>query len=115
MGEGFELESDARYERIGDTQSSQGDLAGALKSYRAALVIRQNLAAADPTNVQWQLDLLATLGKLGSLNAPPQRRADRRALLLAGLQLLESLLRQSRLSSRELQWKEAFGKTLKEL
>jgi hypothetical protein len=41
----------------GETLTAQGDLAGALQSYRAALGITERLAAADPSNTLWQRDL----------------------------------------------------------
>ena len=40
------------HESVGDVLRAQGDLAGALVEYRAALVIAEALAAADPANVE---------------------------------------------------------------
>jgi tetratricopeptide (TPR) repeat protein len=42
---------------IADVQIQQGDLAGALKSYRDSLAIRDRLAKSDPGNAGWQRDL----------------------------------------------------------
>jgi hypothetical protein len=36
------------YDRIGDVQVAQGDLAGALKSFQDSLAIRDRLTKADP-------------------------------------------------------------------
>ena len=41
----------------GDLQGAQGDLAGAFKSYRDSLEIREKLAGQDPNNTGWQRDL----------------------------------------------------------
>src|SRR5439155_315288 len=43
----------------GDVQRDQGDLAGALKSYRDSLAIIEKLAKQDPGNASWQRDLAA--------------------------------------------------------
>ena len=45
------------YEKVGDVQVAQGDLAGALKSYRDSLAIIERLAQSDPGNSRWQRDL----------------------------------------------------------
>ena len=45
------------YSRVGDVQSAQGDLSGALKSYRDGLHICQRLAKQDPRQCGWQRDL----------------------------------------------------------
>jgi hypothetical protein len=56
-----------------NVQVAQGDLAGALKSYRDGLVIAERLAQSDPGNADWRRDLAvseakiaATLGKMGN-------------------------------------------------
>ncbi len=45
------------FNAIGDVQVAQGDLSGALDSYRAYLAIAERLAKADPNNAGWQRDL----------------------------------------------------------
>ena len=45
----------------GNVQSEQGDLAGALKSYRDSLGITEKLAKQDPGNARWQSDLSVEL------------------------------------------------------
>ena len=54
------------YDRIGDVQVAQGDLAGALKSYRDSLAISDRLAQSDPGNASWQRDL-GVLTKVGDV------------------------------------------------
>jgi tetratricopeptide (TPR) repeat protein len=55
------------YNRIGDVQVAQGDLAGALKSYRDGLTIADRLAASDPGNPGWQHDLSVSYNKIGDV------------------------------------------------
>ena len=57
------------YNCIGDVQVAQGDLAGALKSYRDSLAIADRLTASDPGNAGWQRDLAALQKKVGELFA----------------------------------------------
>ena len=52
---------------IGDVQKEQGDLSGALESYRAAMAIRERLAKADPDNAGWQRDLSVSHEKVGDI------------------------------------------------
>jgi tetratricopeptide repeat protein len=48
-------------------QVAQGDLAGALASYRDSLVIRERLAKSDPGNAGWQRDLSVSYNKIGDV------------------------------------------------
>ena len=57
----------AAYDEVGDVQMAQGDLAGALKSYRDSLAIMQRLAQSDPGNAGWQSDLSGPYGKVGDV------------------------------------------------
>jgi tetratricopeptide (TPR) repeat protein len=52
---------------IGDAQEAQGDLAGALKSFRESLAIRERLAQSDPGNAGWQRDLSISMSKVGNV------------------------------------------------
>ena len=45
----------------------QGDLAGALASYRASLEIAEKLVAQDPSNTQWQRDLSVGHTRIGDV------------------------------------------------
>ena len=49
----------------GDLQGAQGDLAGAFKSYRDSLEIREKLAGQDPNNTGWQRDLSIVYERVG--------------------------------------------------
>ena len=55
------------YDRVGDVQVAQGDLAGALKSYRDSLAIAERLARSDPGNAGWQRDLSVSYNKVGDV------------------------------------------------
>ena len=48
-------------------QVAQGDLAGALKSYRDGLAIAERLAKSDPGNAGWQRDLSVSYDKVGDV------------------------------------------------
>ena len=48
-------------------QEAQGDLAGALKSYRDSLAIIDRLAKSDPGNTGWQRDLSVSYEKVGDV------------------------------------------------
>ncbi|MBT7976742.1 MAG: hypothetical protein HN557_08795 [Rhodospirillaceae bacterium] len=52
---------------IANVLKDQGDLSAALQSYRAALVIRERLADADPKHAGWQRDLSVSYEKVGDL------------------------------------------------
>ena len=49
----------------GDLQGAQGDLAGAFKSYRDSLEIREKLAGQDAINAGWQRDLSISYERVG--------------------------------------------------
>ena len=55
------------HEKVGDVQLAQGDLAGALTSYRDSLAIADRLAKSDPGNAGWQRDLLVSHIKVGDV------------------------------------------------
>ena len=55
------------YDKVGDVQVAQGDLAGALTSYRDSLAIRDRLAKSDPGNAGWQRDLSVSYEKVGDV------------------------------------------------
>ena len=46
---------------------AQGKLEEALKAYRDSLAIRERLAAADPSNTQWQRDLSVSYNRVGDV------------------------------------------------
>jgi hypothetical protein len=54
---GWQRDLSVSYERIGDVQVAQGNLAAALQSYRDNLAIRDRLAKAYPNTAGWLRDL----------------------------------------------------------
>ena len=64
---GNDRDLSASYSKIGDVQVAQGDLAGALKSYRDGLAIIDRLAKSDPGNAGWQRDLSVSYDKVGDV------------------------------------------------
>ena len=63
---GWQRDLSVSYEKVGDVQVAQGDLAGALKSYRDSLAIRDRLAQSDPGNAGWQRDLSVSYNELAT-------------------------------------------------
>lgn len=62
----------AAYEKLGDVQgraleASEGDAAGAARSYLRALDLRRTILAASPPNVEVRRELVVNLGKLSDL------------------------------------------------
>jgi hypothetical protein len=55
------------YDKVGDVQVAQGDLPGALKSYRDSLAIAERLATSDPGNAGWQRDLSVSYSNLADV------------------------------------------------
>jgi tetratricopeptide (TPR) repeat protein len=64
---GDERDLSVSFNKIGDVQVAQGDLAGALKSYRDSLAIRERLAKSDPANAEWQRDLSVSFNNIGNV------------------------------------------------
>ncbi len=56
------------YDRVGDGLVSQGNLAEALKSFRAGLEISERLAASDAANTDWRHDLAVSFSKLADVH-----------------------------------------------
>ena len=79
------------HERIGDVQVEQGDLAGALTSYRASLAIRDRLAKADPGNAGWQRDLSVSHNKIGDVQVEQGDLAGALTSYRASLAIAERL------------------------
>jgi hypothetical protein len=52
---------------VGDVQVTQGDLAGALKSYQSDFAIADRLVKSDLSNAEWQRDLSISNERLGDI------------------------------------------------
>ena len=64
---------------------SQGDLPGALKSYRDDLAIAERLAKADPSNAGWQFDVVTCNWRLALAGDEAVRRWTLIVVTLRGL------------------------------
>ncbi|MDP7099273.1 MAG: hypothetical protein QF511_12340 [Rhodospirillales bacterium] len=62
-----ERDRSALLSEIGDVRVAQGDLSGALESYRALMAIGERLAKADPDNAGWRRDLSVSHIKIGGV------------------------------------------------
>ena len=60
-------EESVSFNQHGDVQRAQGDLAGALKSYRDSLAIREKLSKQDPGDARWQRDLSVSYDNVGNV------------------------------------------------
>ena len=89
-------------QNVGDVQAAQGDLAGALESYRDSFAIRDRLAKSDPNNAGWQSDLAESCAKLADV----YRRSNDRNNALAALQQGKAIMdRLAKLSPNNARWK----------
>jgi tetratricopeptide (TPR) repeat protein len=61
----YQRELSVAHHAVGDVLRARGQLDEALTSYRASLVIRERLAAADRGNAQWQRDLSGVHNRIG--------------------------------------------------
>ena len=77
--------------RFGDVRISQGDLAGALSAYEAAIAIAEKLAAGDPSNREWQRDLIVIHVKLSEASGAPVKHLEK-ALVIANCLMSEGHL-----------------------
>ncbi len=64
---GDERDLSVAYNRLADVRVAQGDLAGALTSYRESLAIAERLAKSDPGNAQWQFGLGISNERIGNV------------------------------------------------
>ena len=70
------------YERLAAVDTADGSSADAIASLRRAVALRERIAAADPDNTLWQVDLVLSLYWLAQAGDDPQSRYQE-ALALA--------------------------------
>jgi hypothetical protein len=87
-------------------QRAQGDLAGALKSYRDSLAICEKLAQQDPSNAGWQSNLAWAYWRIGSTWArvDPKSKSEARATVEKGRDILRQLKERSGLTANQQGW-----------
>jgi tetratricopeptide (TPR) repeat protein len=83
-------------------QVAQGDLAGALKSYRDGLAIAERLAQSDPGNAGWQHDLAISYARFADVYRRSKDREKALAALRQGKAIMDRL---ARLSPDNAGWK----------
>jgi hypothetical protein len=87
--------------------SAQGDLAGALKSHRDSLAIRERLARSDPGNAGWQRDLSVAYARVGDVQVAQGDLAGALKSYRDGLAVAERLARSdpgNAIWKRDLAW-----------
>jgi tetratricopeptide (TPR) repeat protein len=97
----------------GDVLLSLGDGPGALAAYQAGLAIAEGLAKRDPANTEWQVDLVVSCAKLGSLDSLVSIQ-QRKEYLSRGLKLLSALKQAGRLHPNQ-DWTGWFDSALRSL
>jgi hypothetical protein len=105
------------YNKVGDVQSAQGDLTGALKSYRDSLAIRERLAKLDPGNAGWQGDLVWVYWRTGSAwaHVEPKSRNEARAMVERGSDILRQLKERTGLTAIQQGWLDAIEADLRKM
>jgi tetratricopeptide (TPR) repeat protein len=84
---------------VGDVLRAQGNLAGAMKSFRDALAIRHRLAQSDPGNAGWQHDLSVSYHKIGDVLKAQGNLAEAVKSFSANLEVAERRATGSRTST----------------
>jgi Flp pilus assembly protein TadD len=79
------------YNKIGDFQLAEGNLADALASFRNGLAIREHLAELEPDNAGWQHDLTVSYSKLASVFKLSNDPANALTVLRQGQTILDRL------------------------
>ena len=102
--------------KTGDGLLAQDDGAAALLAYKESLRIADQLASHDPSRVEWQLDRVVCLSRLGSLESSVPS-VGRRDYCSRGQQILLSLQQPGKLEQiKELQaWQDWFEQAIGEL
>jgi tetratricopeptide (TPR) repeat protein len=90
------------YEKVGDVLVTQGKLDEALKAYRDRRVIAERLAAADPSNAEWQRDLAVSHAKLASVYEKQGRIADALIEVTKARDIMAAL---AAITPRDARWK----------
>ena len=74
-------------------QRAQGDLVGALAAFRQSLTIREKLTRQDPSNAQWEADMVVSLVRISTVFDPakPEGRATAREALQQALAIAQRI------------------------
>jgi tetratricopeptide (TPR) repeat protein len=103
---GWQRDLSVSDDKVGDVQVAQGDLAGALTSYRNSLAIRDRLAKSDPGNAGWQRDLSVSYERVGDVQVA---QGDLAGALKSYRDSLAIRQRLASLGVRNTQWRNDLG------
>ena len=92
---GWQRDLSVNYDKVGDLQSAQGDLAGALQSYCDSLAISEKLTKQDPANADWQRDLSVSYNKVANVQSAQDDLAGALQSYRDGLAISEKLAKQN--------------------
>jgi tetratricopeptide (TPR) repeat protein len=103
------------YQSIGYVQENQEDFATAAETYRKSLSIFEKLARQDPANALWQGDLGWNCWAIGRtlIKADPKLKADARAMVKKGRDILRQLKVRTGLTAQQQQWLDAIEANLR--
>ena len=98
-------------------QRAQGDLAGALKSYRESLGIAEKLAKHDPGNAVWDGDLAQIYWRTGSVWAEvePKSKNQARAMVERGRDIFRQLKERMGLTAVHQEWLDSIEADLRKM
>ncbi|MGR9107168.1 MAG: hypothetical protein ACU843_09590, partial [Gammaproteobacteria bacterium] len=100
--------------KVGDVQSAQDNIAGALESYRDSLAIREKLAKQDPSNAGWQGDLAFAYWRTGTAlkQADPKSKTEARTMVERARDILRQLKIRTGLTAKQQEWLDAIDADL---
>jgi hypothetical protein len=87
---------------IGDFKLHAGDPAGARSAYLEGLALARRILAAEPSNTQWQADVVVSLWKLA---AATTERSVKISILRDALSMVGELEAQAALKSNQRGWR----------
>src|SRR5205814_6178272 len=79
------------YDRLGNVAVAQGKLDDAARAYGDGLVIRNKLAAGDPSNTAWQRDVWVSYWKLADLAERRNQTAQARGYWKQAFDVLSAI------------------------
>ena len=102
---------------MGGALNAQGDISGALESYRESLAIREKLGKQDLGNVGWQADLAYSYWKTGEVwsKVDPRSKNESRAMAEKGRDILRELKKRTGLTIDQQNWLNAIEADLQKM
>lgn len=109
---GWQRDLSVALNKVGDARQKLGDDTGAYANYQEGMAIARKLAALDADNTEWQTDVVVSLWKVQAASDKP---TERREALQEGLDILQKLDDEKRLSSSQQGWIKTLRKALDEI